>query len=150
MSELTSFQMHDGDGGIVGLADLLAFVPGNDWVWSILDFDGIAPPPDGLGFEEFRATVHESPEGHTMSWGQLQDFAVGVRQCFDLLLVAAEDRSRLSPRKFAVDDFGECLVVLAAIDSGSWEVTVDDRLEQTLGLAAKLRARYAAGASGTA
>ncbi|MGW7383361.1 hypothetical protein [Streptomyces sp. NPDC054794] len=119
-------------------------------MWSILDFDGVGDVPAGLGFEEFRVKVLASPEGYTMSWGQLQEFAVGVRQCFDLLLVAAEDHSYLSPERFAVDDFGGCLVVFAAIDSGSWEVTFDDSVEETSGLAAALRARYAAGSRGVA
>ncbi|MBN0046819.1 hypothetical protein JS756_22445 [Streptomyces actuosus] len=151
MSELVEFQMHDGRGGTVGLADLLTLVPGNDWVWSILDFDGIGNVPTGLGFEEFRAEVRASPQGYVMSWGQLRQFAVGVRQCFDLLLVAAEDRSRLAPERWAVDDdFAECLVVFEAVDSGSWEVIVEAGVEEAFGLAAELRARYVAGSWGSA
>ena len=133
----------------MGLADLLASVPDNDWVWSILDFDGIGNVPAGLDFAEFRAEVLASPEGYLMSWDELKEFAAGLRQCFDLLLVAAEGRGSLSAERFAVDDFGGCLVVLAAIDSGSWEVSVDDGVEEAFGLAAALRARYAAGPRGS-
>ncbi len=45
--------MHDGQGGLVGLSDVLALVPHNDWLWSILDFDGIGRVPGGLDHHEF-------------------------------------------------------------------------------------------------
>ncbi|MET9546241.1 hypothetical protein ABZY36_13140 [Streptomyces sp. NPDC006627] len=47
-----------------------------------------------------------------------------------------------------MDDFAECLVVLAGIDSGSCEVAVEERLEEVIGLAAKLRERYASDSKG--
>ncbi|MFE1377950.1 hypothetical protein ACFW6S_03180 [Streptomyces sp. NPDC058740] len=144
MAELVRFPMHDGKGGVVGLAELLALVPDNDWVWSILDFDGIGGVPDGFEFQEFRSAVHASPAGHVMSWNQVRRFAAGVGQFFDLLLVAVEDRGRLSPERLAVDDFGACLLVLEAVDSGAWEVTVGDEAEALAGLAGRLRARYGA------
>ncbi|MFF2975833.1 hypothetical protein ACFVS5_20390 [Streptomyces albidoflavus] len=40
-----------------------------------------------------------------MSWSGVREFAAEIGQCFDLLVV---------------DDLGDRLVTLAAIDSGSW------------------------------
>ncbi|MCX2181340.1 hypothetical protein KV205_12475 [Streptomyces sp. SKN60] len=74
----------------------------------------------------------------------MRQFAAGVQQFFDLLLVAAEDRGHLSPERLAVDDFEGCLLVLEAIDSGSWEVTVGENAEARSGLASRVRARYGA------
>ena len=117
VSASVTFRMHDGAGGLVGLSDVLVLVPHNDWVWSILDFDGIGRAPGGLDYEEFRDKVLASREGYVMSWSQLQQFAAGSRQCFDLLVVAVADRGALAPEKFAVDDLGHCLVTLSAIEA---------------------------------
>jgi hypothetical protein len=134
--------MHDGQGGIVGLADVLAVIPENDWVWSILDFDGVGRVPGGLDYHEFRDRVLATHEGYVMSWSELQDFAAGIRQFFDLLAVAVKERDGLSADRFAVDDFGGCLMTLAAIDSGSWEVVVGDDIDAGSRLAEELRACF--------
>ncbi|WP_203721346.1 hypothetical protein [Streptomyces coelicoflavus] len=143
MSKLVKFRMHDGQGGISGLADVLALISENDWVWSILDFDGVGRVPGGLEYHEFRDKLLATREGYVMSWSQLQSFAGGIRQCFDLLAVAVKERDDLSPDRFAVDDFGGCLMTLSAIDSGSWEVVVGDDIDVDSSLTEKFRARFA-------
>lgn len=50
----------------------------------------------------------------------VREFAAEIGQCFDLLVVAATEREALLPEKLVADDLGDCLVTLAAIDSGSW------------------------------
>ncbi|WP_345963442.1 hypothetical protein ABDE16_24415 [Streptomyces sp. BRB040] len=142
MSGIVKFRMHDGHGGIVGLADVLAVIPENDWVWSILDFDGVGRFPDGLDYHDFRDKVLATREGYVMSWPQLQGFAAGIRQFFDLLAVAVKERDDLAPDRFAVDDFGGCLITLAAIDSGSWEVAVGGDIDAGSRLTEELRARF--------
>ncbi|MFE7412465.1 hypothetical protein [Streptomyces laurentii] len=136
MSAFVEFPMHPSPGRMVGLAELLALVPDNEWAWSVLDFDGIGAVPDGLGFEEFGLVVLTSPVGFPMSWEHVRAFAVGLDQCWDLLLVAVEDRAHLSPERLAASDFGGCLVVFEAIDSGAWEVTAADSVEKASGLVA--------------
>jgi hypothetical protein len=147
MSAFVEFPMYPSPGRMVGLAELLALVPDNDWVWSVLDFDGIGAVPDGLGFEEFGRLVLTSPVGYPLSWEHVRAFAAGLDQCWDLLLVAVEDRAHLSPERLAASDFGGCLVVFEAIDSGTWEVTAADCVEKVSGLVETLRTRYAAGAA---
>ncbi|MGW8760847.1 hypothetical protein ACWGNH_30865 [Streptomyces albidoflavus] len=44
-------------------------------------------------------------EGCVMSWSGVREFAAEIGQCFDLLVV---------------DDLGDRLVTLSAVDSGSW------------------------------
>lgn len=130
------------EGGVVGLDHLVSLVPANDWVWSVLDFDGIGHGPSSLGYADFREAVSSSQQGYVMSWRQVQEFAAGVQQCFDLLLVAARDRSLLDPERFAASDFSGCPVVLAASDSTWWVVEIDANVEEVSGLPARLRARY--------
>jgi hypothetical protein len=144
MSERMEFRMHDGQGGMVGLESLLSLVGDNDWVWSVLDFDGIGAGPSGLSYEEFRDRVHSLPQGYVMSWPQVREFATGVQQCFDLLLVAASDRRSLDPERFAVDDFSECLIVFTASDSTWWSLEAVAETEMTASLMESARARYSA------
>ncbi|MFD5947304.1 hypothetical protein ACFWAZ_34010 [Streptomyces collinus] len=142
MSEQVEFRMQNGQEGMVGLDSLLSLVPDNDWVWSVLDFDGIGTGPSGLGYAEFRDRVHSLPQGYVMSWPQVREFAAGVQQCFDLLLVAASNRRSLEPERLAVDDYSECLIVFTASDSTWWSVEVTTETEGTADLLGSLRARF--------
>ncbi|MFK0155157.1 hypothetical protein ACIQVK_24135 [Streptomyces sp. NPDC090493] len=142
MSELVEFRMHDAEGGTVGLDSLLALVPENKWVWSVLDFDGIGQGVDGLGYAEFRQKMASSSQGYVMSWAQVREFATGVGQFFDLLLVAARERRLLDPERFAAGDFAGCPLVLTASDSTWWTVEIDTDTEGAADLAAGFRARF--------
>ncbi|MEU8544833.1 hypothetical protein AB0C52_33355 [Streptomyces sp. NPDC048717] len=138
------FTMRRGPGRTVVLAELLALVPDNDWAWSLLEYDGVGSFPDGLTYQEFQDLLLAVPEGLPMTWERVRAFAAGLDQCWDLILVAAGDRARLAPDRLAALDFGGCLVVFEAIDSGSWEVTIADGAEGMSGLVATLRDRYGA------
>ncbi|AOS65475.1 hypothetical protein [Actinoalloteichus hymeniacidonis] len=142
MSAAVEFQMHRIGGEIVNLASLLDMVPDNDWVWSVLEFDGLGQVPADLGYEEFRETVLSSPQGYVMSWRELRAFAAGVRQCFDLTLVAVRDRRVLDSDRFAANDFRACAAVLTASDSTYWSVEADAEFERTCQLVARVRSRY--------
>ncbi|GAA4019529.1 hypothetical protein [Streptomyces plumbiresistens] len=142
MREVVEFRMHDTKGEIVGLDSLLALVPDNNWTWSVLEFDGIGQGAGSLGYAEFREKVGSSPQGYVMSWAQVREFAAGVRQCFDLLLVAARDRRLLDPERFAAGDFTGCLMVLTASDSTWWTVEIDADIDGASGLATGLRTHY--------
>ncbi|MFB7297010.1 MULTISPECIES: hypothetical protein [Streptomyces] len=142
MSELLEFRMHDAEGGIVGLDSLLSLVPENNWVWSVLDFDGIVQGVIGLEYAEIRQKIASSSQGYVMSWAQVREFATGVRQCFDLLLVAAGEHRLLDPERFAAGDFAGFPLVLTASDSTWWTVEIGADTEGASVLAARLRARY--------
>ncbi|MEV0452219.1 hypothetical protein [Streptomyces sp. NPDC050600] len=136
------FRMHETTGGMVELETLLALVPDNGWEWSVLEFDGIMQGVAALDYAELRQKVASSSRGYVMSWSQVREFASGVRQCFDLLLVAAEEHRLLDPERFAAGDFAGCPVVLTASDSTWWTVEIDADNERASALAAGLRARY--------
>ncbi|WP_179272318.1 hypothetical protein [Streptomyces sp. XY006] len=136
--------MQDSQGAAIGLDSLLCLVGENQWVWSVLDFDGIGTALPGQGYAEIRDRVHSSPQGYVMSWTQVRDFAASVQQCFDLLLVAATDRRSLDPQRLAAGDFSGCLMVLTASDSTWWSVEVLTETEVTTGIMERVRARYGA------
>ncbi|MFJ9459739.1 hypothetical protein ACIRST_32275 [Kitasatospora sp. NPDC101447] len=137
--------MHGTEGGIVGLEELLSLVPGSEWSWLILEFDGIMLGPSaGSSYAELREKLKSSPQGCVMSWAQVREFASGVRQFFDLLLVAARDRRQLDSERLAAEDYAGLPLVLTASDSTWWTVEVDDETETECGLAEKIRIRYGA------
>jgi hypothetical protein len=142
MSELLEFRMHDAEGGIVVLDSLLSLVPDNNWVWSVLHFDGIVQGVTSLEYAEIRQKIASSSQGYVMSWAQVREFATGVRQCFDLLLVAAGEHRLLDPERFTAGDFAGFPLVLTASDSTWWTVEIDADTEGASVLAARLRARY--------
>ncbi|MFE7186432.1 hypothetical protein [Streptomyces erythrochromogenes] len=145
MSEFFEFPMQDDKGGVLHLDDLLSLVPDNDWTWSVLEFDGIGHGPAGQGYAAFREKVNASPQGYVMSWPEVAEFSAGIRQYFDLILVAVSNRDLLSAERLEAQDFGQCLVVFTAGDSAWWAVQVDEVVEAASGLVAGLRARYGAG-----
>lgn len=144
VSKRMEFRMQDGQGAVIGLDSLLSLVGENQWVWSVLEFDGIGTALPGLGYAEIRDRAHSCPQGYVMSWPQVREFAARVQQCFDLLLVAATDRRALDAQRLAAGDFSECLMVLAAGDSTWWSVEVLTETEVTTGIMERVRARYAA------
>ncbi|MFD3355269.1 hypothetical protein [Streptomyces fradiae] len=144
MGELVEFWMHR-DGVLIGLDRLISRVPENDWVWSVLEFDGIGHGPAGLGYAEFREVVSSSRQGYVMSWAQVQEYADEVAQCFDLLLVAVKDVDLLDSARFAAGDFEGCLLVITASDSTWWSVEVDTEIKELSALVADLRSRYGDG-----
>jgi hypothetical protein len=103
---------------------------------------GLKTGENGKPYAEFRDRVHSLPQGYIMSWTQVREFAAGVQQCFDLLLVAASDRRSLEPERLAVDDYSECLIVFTASDSTWWSVEVITETEGTADLMGSIRARF--------
>ncbi|MFK0170334.1 hypothetical protein ACIQU5_16150 [Streptomyces sp. NPDC090306] len=142
MSEILEFRMHDPERGVVGLGSLLSLIPDNDWVWSMLEFDGMLQGVTGLEYSESGQKVASSPQGYVMSGAQVREFATGVRQCFDLLLVAAGERHLLDPERFAAGDFTGFPLFLTVSDSTWWTVEIGADTEGASVLAARFRARH--------
>ncbi|MGW0120203.1 hypothetical protein [Streptomyces sp. NPDC003327] len=117
-------------------------IPDNDWMWSVLEFGGIVQGNSGMEYSDIRQRVDSSPHGYVMSWEQVRKFAAGVRQCFDLLLVAVSDRPKLNPELFAAGDFAECFMMLSASDGTWWTVEIRAETDQGAALAAGLRASH--------
>jgi len=125
MKALT-FPAFRNNGTAVQLAEVLAVIPENDLVWSILEFNGMGGTPDNLSMDEFEELVRRKPGGLMMSWGELKKLSDGFCQTIDCIVVGAKtERDILNAHK-AGDDFSSCEVVLSAFDSTEWSVWAHD------------------------
>ncbi|MGV7208243.1 hypothetical protein ACLB1G_10360 [Oxalobacteraceae bacterium A2-2] len=114
--------MYRANGTRVQLADLLRKIPANDWVWSIVEFDGVGKMPAPLSFGEFQRQLHEQPTGLLQTWSEVCKFAKGLEYTIDCLVVAVLNIDRLTIGMLENEDFQQCEVALRAIDSTEWEI----------------------------
>ena len=110
------------NGMAVELAELLAVIPKNELVWSIIDFYGIGEAPDNLSMEEFEQSIRTKPGGFVMSWLELKKFADRLEQTIDCVIIGAKSELDILNANYVGDDFTSCEVVLRALDSTEWHV----------------------------
>lgn len=115
--------MFKKNGTCIQLADLLALLPNNDWLWSILEFNGIGLAPNNLSMSEFEKLIYSSPTGFLMSWSELKDFAFNLKQTIDCSIIAVESIESLRADQLALNDFKSCKLVLKALDSTNWFIS---------------------------
>lgn len=126
MTDYAQARMHRPDGSLLQLEEILRRLPGEDLVWTFLTFDGIGIPPEGTTIPEFRDATEESPTGVHFTWEQLLRFAAGLEQTIECLLLAVEADGDLVADELEKNDFGKAKFVIEAVDSGFWEVWVND------------------------
>lgn len=115
--------MFRADRVCVQLIDLLATIHDNDWVWSVLEFYGVARLPSGESTLDFEERIRKSPRGVIYRWGELLKFAVTVEYVIDCLVVAVSHVEKLDTDKVMADDFEQCEVAIRAFDSSSWTLS---------------------------
>ncbi|UQI28493.1 hypothetical protein M3M50_16065 [Pseudomonas bijieensis] len=104
----------------VQLADLLSKVPVNNWVWSVIEFDGVGQMPFNDSVLEFQERLREQPRGLVLTWSEISSFAESIEYTIDCLVVAVSSVERLEANKLLADDFQGCEIALRAIDSTEW------------------------------
>ncbi|WP_311567541.1 hypothetical protein [Photobacterium arenosum] len=126
MMKTLTFPAFRKNGMAVQLAEVLAVIPENDLVWSVIDFNGMGEAPDNLSMDDFEELIRSKPGGLMMSWSELKKLSNGFSQTIDCIIVGAEtDRDILNAHK-AGDDFSSCEVILNAFDSTEWSVWARD------------------------
>jgi hypothetical protein len=120
------FPSFRGDGTLVQLNDFLCLVKDNEWVWSVMDFDGVGVPPNNLHMNDFENLARLNPEGFVMTWHDLRSFAGTLVQTYDCLVVGAKSIKDISGDKSEKDTFSRCEVVIEAFDSTEWAVWARD------------------------
>ena len=114
------FPMHQKNGVVIQLFDVLAALPNNNWSWRVLDFDGVGKPSTVMSMEEFYTTTRSTPGGFIFCWNDLMGFSKQLEQTWDCLIVAAKSTKNLILGELEKDNFSNCLLVLNAIDSTTW------------------------------
>lgn len=120
--------MYRADGTRIQLADLLAKVPENGWVWSIIEFDGVGEIPSGESIVDFQKKLLEQPRGLLLKWSELLRFSGSIEYTIDCLIVAVSSSEKLDIVKLLADNFLGCEVVLRAIDSTEWVLFSSDQV----------------------
>jgi hypothetical protein len=127
MIEFREIPTRSSGGRWIDLADLLAIVPENDWVWSVVEFCGVsAVPPLGLAMSEFEERIQASSGGMRYSWSGLKEFAADLEQTYDTLIVGASSEDHIVSSELEAENFEHCWVILRALDSTVWQVGIND------------------------
>ena len=114
------------NGQAVQLAEVLAVLPDNNLMWSILEFNGMGEAPDNLSMDEFEEMISRRSGGLMMSWNDLKQIAVRFQQTIDCIIVGAESAQNILNTHKESDDFSSCEVVLTVFDSTAWSVWARD------------------------
>lgn len=119
---LASFR---ADGAVLLLKDLLEVIPDNDWVWSVLEFQGVGCAPNGLSMDEYEDFLLSQEKGDIMTWEQLLEFAQPMEQTFNCLVVAVNATTEIiKPADFEIVPETYVLVI-EAFDSAEWTLWSD-------------------------
>jgi len=98
------------------------FVPNNDWIWSVLEFEGIGCAPDNLSMAEFEAILDSQEKGKIMSWREVCEFGDAIEQTYNFLLVAVRSISDIIKPKEPYVNAEDYIFAIEAFDSTSWTV----------------------------
>jgi hypothetical protein len=119
--------MYRENGIRIQLVDLLAKVPANKWVWTILEFDGVGQMLGNGSLPEFQKRVRQQPLGLLLTWSEILKFAGTIEYTIDCLIVAVSSADRLDANKLLADDFQKCETAIRGIDSTEWILFASSR-----------------------
>ena len=119
--------MYRVNGAPIQLFELLEKVSENGLIWAILEFDGVGIMPKEMSFAAFQQLLRESPNGLTMPWNELVQFAKTLEYTIDCLIVAVKNADDIKKSQLFLDDFRSCEVYLRAFDSTDWFLGAADK-----------------------
>ena len=109
------------------LTELLSKIPNdNNWVWSIKFFYGIGVSPNGMDMPDFEKLVLDTPEGYIISWQELNNFAINLKDIWDLVLVAVKDKNDIKPQEIKKENFSSCILVIEYFDSTEYSLYIQN------------------------
>lgn len=126
MNDFLTFPAFRSDGVAVQLAEVLAVVPDNDLVWSILEFNGMGEVHGYLTMDEFESKVNIGGGGLLVEWHELKAISKTLEQVVDCVIVGARTEQCILDARVAEGDFSLCEIVLSAFDSTEWSVWARD------------------------
>ncbi len=118
------FPMHLEGGYLVRLVHVLKHLPDNNWIWTILEFEGTGRPRNdtwpGIDKKAEQAT------GYKMTWQELNTFAEDLHQTIDCVIAAVQSEAEIDRLKIVRQDFGGCRAAIVALDSWTWSIYISD------------------------
>lgn len=111
---------------LVGLSHILESVDSGPWLWKILEFSGVGSAPRNMSMPEFEALVSQCSDGYKLNWNELTEFAKGVEQTWNCLIVALDPSDSRSHRTLGEEDRCEAHLTIEGIDSSTWRIGARD------------------------
>lgn len=115
------FAMWTPDRRKIDLAEILESVPGNSWVWNVVEYEGIGGTAAGYQPLDFEAAARVGV-GVELTSSEFQELGSDIRDLWWLVAVAQSPTQRVSAGEVARRDFSKCRLVLEGEDSGRWIV----------------------------
>ena len=101
-------------------------IPDNDWIWSVLEFDGVGVPPDDLSMDEFEEFLRREERGRIFTWTELVEFIRGINQAFSCFIVAVDSVDKITKPSEVDECPVGCIMAVEAFDSSEWIIWSDD------------------------
>jgi hypothetical protein len=114
------------NGLIANLDSVLSNIKDNDFLWSILDFDGIGPFPNAMSIDEFCEQITKQDRGYLCSWNEIVDFSKSIYDCYDCLIVAVKSAGNINKIEISNKNYVNCMLVLELFDSTYWDIYIKD------------------------
>jgi len=114
------------DGSARGLIEFLRPLDGNDFQWSILEFDGVANPLSDMSVGDFGDLAHSLPKGYQITWPDLLIFSAQIAQTYDCLIVAFTDLSKVNRPDIENGDYENLSFLVELLDTSFWTVWAPD------------------------
>ncbi|POM10654.1 hypothetical protein CUU62_23600 [Pseudomonas sp. WP001] len=112
--------MYRQNGSRIELQDLLRKVPVNDWIWLIIEFDGVANLPNDESIDGFQNRIRYLPKGLVQTWEDILRFSQCIDYVVDCLIVAVSCIEEVDVERLLNDEFQDCVIFIRAIDSTDW------------------------------
>lgn len=90
--------------------------------WSILEFDGVGIPPNGMNMAAFSELVRSLPSGLILPWNDLLDFARDVHQTYDCMIVAVNAASDIDRAALESGDYSKAFYAVNSVDISYWNI----------------------------
>lgn len=110
----------------IRLSELLAVIPDNQLIWSVIDFYGMGEAPNDLSMDEFERLVHAKPKGYIMPWIELKKFADGLDQAIECTILGAKSEHDILKVKSKNNNYIFCDIFLRLFDSTEWSIWARD------------------------
>ncbi len=118
--------MYRQNGSRIELQDLLRKVPANDWIWLIIEFDGVANLPNDESIDGFQNRIRYLPKGLVQTWEDILRFSQCIDYVVDCLIVAVSCIEEVDVERLLNDEFQDCVIFIRAIDSTDWMLHASD------------------------
>ena len=144
MRQTIRIEDKDAKGVLIGLPRILdVFEPeGGTMTWAMFDLWIIGNLGGGKSVLDLEQESRTVPKGKCVAWRELRAFSEAVTQIIEGTFVGCT-KSNTIPDRLTSEALQACDVVISAVDSSFWEVTVHEghlmkRLQNTFPMAQKI------------